>query len=175
MDDTKIRSKRAAQRFGWTIVAYGEAAKSLSSLMQAIDQTAVRYGEYNAQLALAQGQAEVVQTQGDLRRSKELGPELANFVRAESELQQSFEDFKAQMLEKMLPTVTLILRAIEGSMDTGATIADAISVLGAPLTSLSPMAEAIRIFVNLMEDEKRPPPDDPTSMILNNEVKAPIG
>ncbi len=91
---------------GLSVMAMGEMTKSFAGLMRALDQTAQRYGEYSPDIAQAQGLADIRQTIGDMERSQQIGPELAKYVDAQSQLQQTVEDVKVGLLEEFLPLVT---------------------------------------------------------------------
>jgi len=54
-------------------------------------------------VALAQAQAQVIATLGDLRRAQEAGPQLAEYIRARTELQQKWEDMKVRLLQRIVP------------------------------------------------------------------------
>ena len=51
---------------GTAAIVAGESLKALASVMQALDKTAERYGQYSPQIAQAQAIAEVRQTIGDI-------------------------------------------------------------------------------------------------------------
>ncbi|MBL8792838.1 MAG: hypothetical protein JNM56_02940 [Planctomycetia bacterium] len=53
-------------------------------------------GMYSPQVAAASGLAQVEKIQGDIRRSKLLGPELAAFVTAQNRLEQAKEDLRTR-------------------------------------------------------------------------------
>ncbi len=148
---------------GFMGVAVGETTKALAGMMQALDKTADRYGEYSPQIAQAQAIADVQHTLGDLRRAQEVGPELARYVQAQTDLQEKFEDIKIKLLVKILPAVTRILELIEGVMNTGEGIEKAISVLGGPLTNLADMAAEL---VGMQRDDRLPDVDDPTELLF---------
>ena len=150
---------------GWMITAAGESAKALSSFMQAVDQTAEKYGEYSAEIAQAQGISEIRQTMGALRRAQEVGPEIARYIEARSDLQAKFEDIKIKLLVKILPAVTRILEVLEAIMPSGKGIEDAIGQLTDPIGTL---ANAAAELVGLKRDEKLPDIKDPTELLLHD-------
>jgi hypothetical protein len=97
---------------GMLMVGAGEAGKSLAGLMQSINKTAERYGEYSPEIASAQAMAEVRQTMGDIRRGQEMGGQLAAYVKAQSDLQQTLEDIKSKLLSAFLPLITQIVEVL---------------------------------------------------------------
>jgi hypothetical protein len=151
-------------------VAFGETAKVLSGLMQALDKTADRYGEYSPVIAQQKAFAEIRQTMGDLRRSQEVGPELAKYVQAQSELTQKYEDIKVKLLVRMLPSVTRILEVLEMAMSAGEGIEKAISTLTDPLGNL---ASAAAELIGIQREDKLEDIHDPTDMLFKQEVKIP--
>jgi hypothetical protein len=150
---------------GVFFTAIGESTKALSTFMQAVDATAKRYGQYSPEISYAQAIAEVTQTLGDLRRAQELGPEMANYIRAQSELQQTMEDIKANLLVKLLPVVTKILQVVEGLMDGGGGIIEVIGELVAPLSAISGTAAEM---LGVERDKRIKEVKDPTETILND-------
>ena len=147
---------------GFFVVAIGEAGKAFSTLMQAVDKTAQRYGEYSPEVAQAQAFAEIKQTMGDLRRSREVGPELARYLVAQSDLQQKFEDIKIRLLTQMLPIITNVLKVLEAVVPSGDTISTTIQML---VNSMGPVAAGIQLISTTMKDQSRKEPNDPTDQI----------
>lgn len=143
----------------------GEAAKQFSALMDAIDATSKRYGEYSPDIAVAQAMVEVQHTMGELRRAQEGGPELAKYLRAQGDLQQRVEDIKIKLLNKILPLVTAIVAITEKVMPVGENIVDAIGAL------LSPIVEAVQAvnrIAGAAENANRDEIADPTELLFQN-------
>ncbi len=151
--------------FSYATIAAGESLKALSVVMQAIDQTASKYGEYNPEIASALAIAEVRQTLGDLRRSREAGPELVQYIKAEADLQQKVEDIKVQLLVRFLPVVTKMLEGIENMIEMTEKSYEIAKALQ-PLTSI---ADAIMELVGMQKDDRIPDVDDPTKIILGEQ------
>ena len=143
----------------------GEAAKQFGALMQAVDATSKRYGEFSPDIAVAQAMVEVKHTMGELRRARESGPELARYLRAQGDLQQRVEDIKIKLLTKLMPLVTLIVEMTEGAMAGGQAIAEAITAVVDPMTAI--MAAIARI-AGAQEDAVRPRVDDPTTILFQH-------
>lgn len=150
--------------FGHGLVIVGEQFKALSSIMQAVNQTAGRYGEYSPEIAQAQAVAEIRQTMGDFRRAQVVSAEMSKFVMAQSDLQQRVEDVKVKILTKMLPLVTRAVEMVEVIVAGGEDTVKAIEILAQPLTLLSQAASEL---VGMKRDERMPDPEDPTTQILN--------
>lgn len=148
---------------GYMTIALGETVSSLSRLMRSIDQTAGRYGEYNAGIAQAQAIAEIRHTMGDFRRAQEVSGEMAKYLMAQSDLQQKFEDIKVKMLAKILPSVTRAIEILEAIMPSGEGIANAIGVLTAPLEII---AEGISVIVGMEKENRLDDPRDPTEVLF---------
>lgn len=151
---------------GFVVVAFGETGKALAGLMQNLDKTAERYGEYSPQIAQQQAIADVRQTLGDLRRSREIGPELSRYVQVQADLQQKFEDIKIKLLTQILKVVNPILELLEKVVPSGEGIDNAINALALPLQAIS---IPLNILVSLMphpREEDRV--FDPTETILHS-------
>lgn len=145
-------------------MAAGETATQLGSLMNAINATAERYGEYSPQIASAQAIAEIQQTMGDMRRGQEAGPELARYIQMQSDLQQKFEDIKIKVLLKILPIVTAMGDLLEKIVPSAEDIEPALAAIAVPLTMLVTVANQI---AGTMEDTNRREVQDPTDLIIN--------
>jgi hypothetical protein len=94
---------------------FGGLFKTLSAAMRAMDEQVERYGQYDPRIAYAEAQAEIVQTLGDLRRSREVAPDLVRFIEARTRLQQQFEDAKIHFIHQITP-------ALLSGMDAAANI-----------------------------------------------------
>ncbi len=98
-------------------LAAGALTAAFAELMKAADGMVERYGEYSPEIAQAQAIAEITQVLGDLRRSRQVGPDLVRYIQARTELQQRFEDQKAQFMEQVLPLLTQVLDLMSKGMD----------------------------------------------------------
>lgn len=157
-------SRATSEKLGLLGVAANQAILSFADLMTAIDGTVNRYAEFSPNVAQAQAMAEIRQTMGDMRRAQTIGPELANYVRMQGELQQKFEDIKIKVLLKILPIVIFIGNLVEQAVNTGSAIAPAVLALVSPLAAT---AEMLLRIANQQEAANRPEPNDPTDLILN--------
>lgn len=144
--------------------AVGVVTNSLGSLNNTIDRTAVRYGEFSPTIAQSQAAAEARQAVGEIRRSREIGPALAGFVNAQSQLQQKFEDIKVTLLSNIVPPITRILEILETILPESSTIQEAISRIAVPLFML---AEQFGIDVSRRMADRMPVIDDPTSILFD--------
>lgn len=157
----------AADKLGplsYTATIAGESLKGLASVMQAINATAERYGEYSPQIAQAQAVAEIRQTMGDFRRAQEVSGEISKFLIAQSDLQQRFEDVKVRLLNQMLPVITQMVGQIELIVSSAENAMRGFELVSDPLTAI---AEAARRLINLKEDENAPEVEDPTAQLNN--------
>jgi hypothetical protein len=91
----------------------GQAIESLGSIMRSVDAQVEKFAQYDPGLALAQAQAEVRQTLAEMRRAREGGPALTQYLRERTELQQKFEDAKLRFLMQILPLVIRGMEAVE--------------------------------------------------------------
>lgn len=148
---------------GIAAVAAGESLKGISVVMDAITKTADRYGEYSPQIAQAQATAEIKQTMGDFRRAQEVGKDLSQFIIAQSDLQQKFEDIKVKMLMRITPAVTKILEFIEMIMPATESVSDSINDVRGELGNLVKVGKT---WLGMEEDKKLPDPVDPTTLLF---------
>ena len=148
------------------IVVIGAAAAAvLHAVTRLLDKEADKYTEYSPEVAHAQAIAEIRQVMGDLRRSKEITPELSRYIMAQSDMQQKFEDIKVKLLVKILPVVTKVLEHIEVLMKAGESVAGVINVIAEPLVV---MARVLGEMLGLQKEPLRPDPIDPTEQLLND-------
>lgn len=94
-------------------IAAGAAALALGSLMRTFDDIVDRYAAFNPQLAMAKAQADVTQIMGEFRRAQTVGPELANYVRSRTELQQRTEDIKVRFIVRFTPIILRMMSVVE--------------------------------------------------------------
>jgi hypothetical protein len=101
--------KGIGDKLGFFGAALSEAGQGLivfSDLVKALNGMADRYTPYSPTLAVAEAMADMRQTLGDLRRGREVGPELSKFINEQTILQQQFENEKIKMMKVLLPVVT---------------------------------------------------------------------
>lgn len=156
--------------FSYGVIAAGEGLKALSAITDGINETVKQYGDYSAPLAQSVAAADVRSTLGDLRRAQESGPELARYVRAQSDLQQKYEDVKVRLMEILVPRVTNILEKLEVIMTVIDNAARGQQIVG---KVLSDGVDALRRIAHLKEEELHPPPNDPTDHLLRGDVEVP--
>ena len=154
--------------------ALGAFGTAIGTVMESLDSAADLYGQYNPTIAQAQAVAEIRQVMGDLRRSREAGPELARYIENASELQQRFEDIKVKLMSRVLEVLNPILEAVEAMMPSGEVIAGSISALAEPIRILAmPLLTIARMSELSYEEERRSEPLDPTAFILGSDGAAP--
>lgn len=85
------------------------ATGAVHGLIDGVKGYADKLSPFSAQLSVAQAQAEMRSTLGDLRRGQQMGPDLAKFVEQQSKLDQSWEDVKMAFMKKVVPVLTKIL------------------------------------------------------------------
>ncbi len=143
---------------GIAAVAAGEALAGFGAVMQALDKTVERYGEYSPEIAQAQALAEVNMVMGDLRRSAEVGEKMAAYVMAKSELEQKIEDFKADVMTVLIPIIT---DAVDFIIEIKDDIKKCWNIIKNPVRVIFFRS------VDISEEEKKDI-HDPTDQILNN-------
>lgn len=92
------------------IAAAGVVA--IKVLTDALNKTADKYAEYNPAIAQAQAMAEIKGIMGDMRRAQQSGPELVEFIKAQANMQQKWEDIKIKILMAIAPSISAILDAV---------------------------------------------------------------
>jgi hypothetical protein len=143
----------------------------VKQVMQSLDIAAERYGEYNPQIAQQQALGEVRQTLGDLRRSNEIGPELARYVKSQSELNQKVEDLKVIVLNDLLPYIIQITEATKGSLGFAAKHKDLLEFLAeytTPILFISKNLLKILELFQKQDDDKDNDPGDPTDILFRD-------
>ncbi len=89
-----------------------------AAVVGAADSFAEKAAGLHGGVASAQAQADVASLMGDIRRSDMMADQLADFIKAQSGLEQSFEDFKAQIVQSLLPTIINIMEGLKGIIDS---------------------------------------------------------
>jgi hypothetical protein len=113
----------AASKFGDTMLyvvpplgvlasAAGAAANELGQFMKAMDGLVQRYGQYSGPVTAAESMAEIRQTIGDIRRSREIAPDLVRYINAKSEMQEKFEEIKIKLLKQITPFAEILMKQI---------------------------------------------------------------
>lgn len=151
---------------GWMAVAAGEAAKSLAGLMQNLDKTAERYGQYSPEIAQAQAIAEVRQTMGDLRRSRDAAPGLARYIQTRTDMQQKFEDIKIALLTRMLAALNPMLVLLEKIVPNGEGVGNALDTVAANLGGAVGSLYLLTQIAGEISNTMRPGVEDPTTVVL---------
>lgn len=159
---------------GALVVVIGETAKAFGAVMQALDGTVKRYGEYNQDVAREEALADIRLVRGDIRRSQEVGPNLANYVRAQSELKDSIEDLKVKLLTPLLPFITTSVNSFTLAVDSLNVLTDLGKISVEALTLQLPSAIAdMQDFLKRMAN--KPTLVDPTDMIFRQAPILPSG
>ncbi len=97
--------------------AISVASSAVHGFIDAVSGYADKFAPYSGQIMLAQAQADFREQLGDMRRAQQMGPELANFIRAKSDLDQSWEDVKMAFMQKAIPALTNILGGINSLLN----------------------------------------------------------
>ncbi len=98
---------------GIAIGAFVAAVEVFKAATNQIDQAAQKYGQYSPEIARAQAQADVRNTLGNLKRSQEIGSEMVYYIKAQTDLQQTWEDTKVMLLKQIIPSVTIALQMLK--------------------------------------------------------------
>lgn len=95
----------------------GKAAEAVQKFARALDETAEKLKMFSGPLARESALADVAQVRGDIRRAQLLGPELAEFVRVRSRLEQTGQDVLAKILKPLIPRITRLLERIADGVE----------------------------------------------------------
>lgn len=82
------------------------AVDILSVLNQNLDRTSSQLADFDARVALAEAERDVVRTQTQLRRAAAIGDELARFTRSRTATEARFEELRTEGMRLILPIVT---------------------------------------------------------------------
>ena len=94
---------RATPYVGVLAIGAGAAGEHLAGMARRLDEMADRYGEYSPEVARARAQAEVKQTMFELEQARKYGPQIAEWVTAQTDLSRSFEGAQAAGAVKAAP------------------------------------------------------------------------
>lgn len=114
--ETKELAATAVSAKGATVALAAVAAASavVTAGFYEANKAVARYAEYSPALAQAQAEAEMVTILKDIRRAQDIGPELARFVEAQNELNNSWEDLKTELMKVAVPVMTVITKSLNG-------------------------------------------------------------
>lgn len=73
--------------------------------------------QFSGVAAQASAQAEVVRTLKNIERSNAMGEDLAHFIEAQSELEESFQDFLMAILKPFIPIATAVMEMLKGFLE----------------------------------------------------------
>ena len=159
---------------GLAVLAIGVVAsvKAFQSLTSAIDSQVQKFAQYNPEIATAQAMAEVRATFGDIRRAQESAPALTQYIQAQSNFEQSFEELKTQLLTNLAPLATAIfdiLGTIFHALQVGLS---PLELVGDFIEWLSKAIKSILRLLGLIAAENANDQDfsffDPRSMVFPN-------
>lgn len=185
--DADADTSKAVDRFGQRISAVGgflsnylpviggltkvtgEMTSSFSTLMKGIDGTAQRYGQYSPEMSQATAIADMRKTLADFKRAQDIGTQMAEYIEANSDLQQKIEDKKVKFLAEILPVATRMLEFIEKMIPQGDDLGRTVQLIAAGIEPLLAMMESIAKRMGNWEDERRSEKFvDPTTQILRD-------
>jgi hypothetical protein len=148
-------------------IAVGAAALAAKAFASMMDESVMKYAQYNPALAAAQAQAEVRTIFADMRRAQESEPQLAQYIQARFELQQSIEDLKVKFIQEAGPALSEILKVVVALMP----LVELIVTLFRPqLKSLELISKVVQKIFGKMDSEAPPGGPDPLD-ILNRAIQ----
>jgi hypothetical protein len=107
---------------GVALKLFGIKLEILSDLINNLNQNVARYAGFSPQLTQAAVTADVTMLRNDMRRAREVGPALTQFVQAQMDLSQKVEDIKAQVIQRIAPIIANILDVIGENLPAAETI-----------------------------------------------------
>ena len=137
----------------------------LTKILQVAEDMRSRYEEYNPQIAQVQALTEIRNVMGDLRRSREIAPEMVKYIIAQSDLQQKYEDLKVRFMNRVLPIVTNIFAILETAMAAGEGVMDVVEIITAPLRAI---ADAASQIMGIQRDAKMEDVLDPAELLRSD-------
>lgn len=153
----------------------GESASQLGKFMNAVSQRADQLGQYSPIIAQAQANQEVRQTMNELRRANEAGPELAQFIQMQGNLQEKFEDIKIEMLRRLLPIATAIGNGIDMLTPAGKAVGEIYDGIVMILKCVSAIPGAAALLERWLNEQNQPPVGDPTDALFRSGGLQPLG
>jgi hypothetical protein len=167
----------AAAPIAAVAAAAGTAVVAFKLLTSELDRTADKYEQYSPQISQAKAMQEITNTLGDIRRSRDISPNMTQYIQAQTDLQQKYEDIKVKLLEKLLPTVTAILEAINMAIPPGSAdaIATTIALLVNPIGTVAEAASGIFGLQAKNADKDMDEKDSPVSKLIENLISVPDG
>lgn len=111
----------AAAGAALTIVAAAAiaAAAAITMLKNAADEAVERYAPYSPVLAGVYVQAQLATVMADFRRGQQVGPALAQYLQARTELQIKYEDAKMRLLTRATPALVRLMEIAEMLLPVG--------------------------------------------------------
>ncbi len=103
--------------FGIPLIAAGKALQHFGAVVDNLTAVADRYAEVNPTLAIAQARVEIQALFNDMRRGRELAGPLSQFVQARANVEQRYEDLKAQFIKMVTPMATNALEVLGYLLD----------------------------------------------------------
>lgn len=126
---------------GGAAVAAAAAAVVVAfvALNRATDEMVKKFEGYSAVLSSATAQADARSQLGDLRRAQEIGPKLAQFVDAQSKMEQSWEDIKVSIMQVVVPILTNIYEVLQPGIEMWSEILKIVSEILGVIYKMSPL------------------------------------
>lgn len=118
----KLGAAAGAAAIALAVVAVAATALvgAVRSVVQRLEAAVERLGKYSPEIEIARAEAEIAREQQELLAANKLGPDLAEFVRAQSQLEiRSFQlrvrmlQFMVKLYEMILPFIKLFVRVGE--------------------------------------------------------------
>lgn len=145
------------------VVALGMLKDTTIQLVNEFRGMAERLSSFSPEISAAKAKQGALDIQADIRRAKETGPDLAQFVTAQSELNRTIEDIKQAFLKPFLKVVNTIMGDINELLKvvgpavqfTGEVLAEMFEFIRWTLTELVKLLKHIPGIAALAEEMKQ--------------------
>ncbi len=143
-----------------TAAAAGTLVLAFRRVSQRLETEVERLGKYSPEIEIARAEADIARQQQELLAANKLGPDLAEFVRAQSRLElQSFQ-LRMRLVRLMIKLYGLIQPVIKLFVRIGELLIDAlqpaIKLLHKIEEILEPLFAKIRKWLGIEVDEDKP-------------------
>jgi ABC-type transporter Mla subunit MlaD len=147
--------------------AFGAGLQQVTKSLHELADSARRFSPI---LAATMARQEILNIQQEIRRARQLGPGLAEFVESSGDATRALNEIKAALVEQILPVVNPIMRTLAGLLewlaDNRETISNEVSNIGAALvpSSLRFIYEVLKLLGVIAENTEPERRDESTSL-----------
>jgi len=162
----------AAIATGGALIVLAGAALALKATISAANEKLDELAAFSGAIQQARAENRVAEIQSRIRRAQEVGPELANFDRAQAALSREWRELTDKLVELFLPLVTGLADGMTRILQMINTLAEApeklLEDIGELLQVFAPDAwdKKIDKWLEQLREDQRPQPDALINMFL---------